>query len=636
MVRLGVLASLSPLLLCACVNAATQWESLKAVKRFADALLVPQQSLNDTGAGVFAVDVAGDIDVLTSFSGRALASQLMFGPFASAAASPQTPSLFGTPTSYNVTGLAIQHSVVSATIVFDLQYSLVNQTIPLHVDGWFRIDKDHLISQFSLTFKHWSLGMESLTPLLAPHIASLLGTPANATSEALVKQYFATASCISAMETCQGSNGQYGSLTECMVALDQKSMGDWTDMAGKSTRLRLWRLYGVVVTMDPTAYCPELSVAGGNFCQNRTYGQAIASSFPQSWNGAKMVTVENQKLIANMQFTSDQPLDELLALLIKEISLSLNESHGWDPSLYASATFGYFLFMYFFAKVLWLGMKRFHRVFRSIPHEHQKNVVMYILQVVFTTIALALELVACPAFRGDYQLWAIRCLRSAAITVSTLYIFELLFRFDLRYPLVIHHILTIIAISYAAVMIEWTQHPGFAVSGIIWLFQATAEQPTFIGLMGYRLQWNRKLVAHILKLSSIQTFIVKIASCIGLMYYWSIDQKAWHRPMDTAWSTVVFLIAIGLMTTQIWGSYVTYVIGVRIGRKIDSQETVQSELPIVRPDHRRAESDDTAKSGESDQDKNHYTSNWSSMTRLGPESPTALPIAHFTGDEEKH
>lgn len=77
-------------------------------------------------------------------------------------------------------------------------------------------------------------------------------------------------------------------------------------------------------------------------------------------------------------------------------------------------------------------------------------------------------------------------------------------------------------------------------------------------------------------------------------------------------------------------------IGVRIGRKIDSQETVQSELPIVRPDHRRAESDETAKSGESDQDKNHYTSNWSSMTRLGPESPTALPIAHFTGDEEKH
>ena len=38
-----------------------------------------------------------------------------------------------------------------------VQYSLLNQTIPLHVDGWFRIDKDHLISQFSLTFKHWSL-----------------------------------------------------------------------------------------------------------------------------------------------------------------------------------------------------------------------------------------------------------------------------------------------------------------------------------------------------------------------------------------------------------------------------------------------------------------------------------------------
>lgn len=69
------------------------------------------------------------------------------------------------------------------------------------------------------------------------------------------------------------------------------------------------------------------------------------------------------------------------------------------------------------------------------PLPQQRTHLRDILQVVFTTIALALELVACPAFRGDYQLWAIRCLRSAAITVSTLYIFELLFRFDLRYPL---------------------------------------------------------------------------------------------------------------------------------------------------------------------------------------------------------
>lgn len=42
--------------------AATQWESLKAVKGFADALLDPVQSIKTQGVGIFAEDVQGEID----------------------------------------------------------------------------------------------------------------------------------------------------------------------------------------------------------------------------------------------------------------------------------------------------------------------------------------------------------------------------------------------------------------------------------------------------------------------------------------------------------------------------------------------------------------------------------------------
>lgn len=49
---------------------------------------------------------------------------------------------------------------------------------------------------------------------------------------------------------------------------------------------------------------------------------------------------------------------------------------------------------------------------------------------------------------------------------------------------VIHHCFTILAISLSVTLVEYTQSPTHVVSGIIWLLQATTEQPTFIGLFG--------------------------------------------------------------------------------------------------------------------------------------------------------
>jgi hypothetical protein len=43
----------------------------------------------------------------------------MFGLFASAAAHPDVPTIIGTPVAYNVTNLAVQRNIVSASILID-------------------------------------------------------------------------------------------------------------------------------------------------------------------------------------------------------------------------------------------------------------------------------------------------------------------------------------------------------------------------------------------------------------------------------------------------------------------------------------------------------------------------------------
>nr|XP_019015063.1 uncharacterized protein I206_01151 [Kwoniella pini CBS 10737]OCF53844.1 hypothetical protein I206_01151 [Kwoniella pini CBS 10737] len=189
------------------------------------------------------------------------------------------------------------------------------------------------------------------------------------------------------------------------------------------------------------------------------------------------------------------------------------------------------------------------------------------MNIIFTTISLALELVASPAFAGRFHLWEVQCLRTAGVLTSALYIFELIYRLKMRMPMIAHHFLTIIAISFTVTVFEYTQSMSYLCSAIIWLFQATTEQPTFIGLLGYRLDWEPRTVSRILKIASLQTFIFKSASAIALIAYWGVHQNYSYNSVDRAWTAMVFIIAIGLLLTQIWGSWVTFQIARRIERQ---------------------------------------------------------------------
>lgn len=113
-------------------------------------------------------------------------------------------------------------------------------------------------------------------------------------------------------------------------------------------------------------------------------------------------------------------------------------------------------------------------------------------------------------------------------------------------------------------MSEITQDMSYVVTGITWAFQATTEQPTFLGLYGYRMNWSPVLLSRLLKIAALQTLVFKFASAIGVIVIWGVHQRTIYRPINAAWTAMVFIICIGLMATQFWGTWVTWKIGVRV------------------------------------------------------------------------
>jgi hypothetical protein len=57
----------------------------------------------------------------------------------------------------------------------------------------------------------------------------------------------------------------------------------------------------------------------------------------KGWLAPKFVSPENEKFVNGIYAVSGEPLHPLL-----EMSLAQDELHSWDPTLYATMTFGTF------------------------------------------------------------------------------------------------------------------------------------------------------------------------------------------------------------------------------------------------------------------------------------------------------
>lgn len=157
--------------------------------------------------------------------------------------------------------------------------------------------------------------------------------------------------CSTATSGCTGTNSQYTDVTACVQSLSSKSLGEWYQLRGELSHLAptvgsgsstqssddslLCRaVQAPLISTSPERYCPAIA-SSSSICTAQDYTSSINETSPKGWLAAKFVTPENAEYVNHIYAVSGQPLDPLL-----EVGLAQESLHSWDPTLYASATFG--------------------------------------------------------------------------------------------------------------------------------------------------------------------------------------------------------------------------------------------------------------------------------------------------------
>lgn len=100
--------------------------------------------------------------------------------------------------------------------------------------------------------------------------------------------------------------------------------------------------------------------------------------------------------------------------------------------------------------------------------------------------------------------------------------------------------------------IEITKSMTYITTMVAWGFQATTEQPIFFGLLGYRLGWNVRRTALLLKFAAVQALIFKTASAIVVLVWWGLKQRWTASAWDRGFSAIVWILCLALFCTQMY------------------------------------------------------------------------------------
>lgn len=207
------------------------------------------------------------------------------------------------------------------------------------------------------------------------------------------------------------------------------------------------------------------------------------------------------------------------------------------------------------------SMARLSSAYGAFTESQRRCTVIYVMELVETSVALAFLLAAYPLFTEDRLTETdARNIAACANLVFSLYIFELLSRPDMRLSLRAHHVSTIV--FFFAVF--WTlegdvQHTVNIVRGFcVQLLAALTEQSTFLGMVMYR--FEHPAAGRILKVSAVQTLAVKLVLLVVTVYILTVVD-ALH------WYIVVLSCAAALFPSQVYGAWAVWQVGRRAERR---------------------------------------------------------------------
>ncbi|KAK0459273.1 uncharacterized protein EV420DRAFT_312846 [Desarmillaria tabescens] len=540
---------------------------LDAFQGFLDGFI--NSDVSGSTSPALAEDCVGRVDVMTTFQGGLLNTEYLYGIF-SGVSSLNTTQLIGVPSGASIQSLAIEGPVVSASVILAVYYKTINYTLPLQTDMWMRFDDDLKVESYDMSLRRFPWAFDFLLPKLAPTIAEELGVSYNGTdadNQALTVQRAIADICSTAMEYCTGDNQVYDSNESCMQFLaNEVPFGDaW--QGGQNTTMCRY-IHKNIVKLRPEVHCPQISPSGGDVCIPRSY-ENVTETFPFA---STLVAPNASFTVDNTKGLSEDAVTELM-------KFSMLQIYPTTFAFYSIPTILYFFLLYVGAKGVEMVLPRIYTTYRDLSFENKRNTVTYAMNTFLTLVALITQGVGGSVASQDYTVLNISLVRVVGNLISGLYIFELTYRPNMRWPLLIHHFCTLFAIIFLQVVLQITEHPAIATAGYIWLFQATTEQSIFIGLFLYRLRYPKPLVKRTLQFAAVQSFLCKMGFATYLVVWWGVKLAKFHTPSDIALSVMLVLICALLMSTQVYGSYAVWSIARNMDRpsKTSDAEKLHSQ-----------------------------------------------------------
>ncbi|KAJ3730818.1 hypothetical protein C8R42DRAFT_17556 [Lentinula raphanica] len=524
---------------------------LQAIQSFADAFTNPSSVINGSIASPLAEDVVGRIDVTTTFVGQELNTEYLFGLFVEGASETST-QLIGSPSSYTTQSLVVEPPNVAVSLVNQLHYPTINSYFPLQIDLFIAFDDDMKIISYDAILRRWSEFFTYLTPLIVPQIATELNSTSTNSTE-LITMKTANDVCEMSTQYCTGENQVYDSNDACMEFMTNIEFGNPWEGGMDNGWCRY--IHKNMVKYRPEVHCPHIGPTGGDMCIARDYVQ-LTEDMPFN---ATLVAYNASYNALDIKNVPDHNQDELVEIATEIVYMT-------TVAFYSVSCVIYMLLLYVLAKVIEFFFYRYSMSYRTMSITNQRNSVTYVMDLLVTITALALQLVSSPVLNNRYTFAASGMLKVTALLISGLYIFELTYRISMRWPLMTHHFCTIFAIVLLLSVLSYTRHPALMGAGEIWLFQATTEQSVFVGLLMYRLDYSPRWTRDVLYLAAIQSFIFKLGFAAYLLGFWAQHLVQFHSSDDIALSVLLVVLTVLLMATQVYGAGAVWGLAKKVNR----------------------------------------------------------------------
>ncbi|CAB9515835.1 expressed unknown protein [Seminavis robusta] len=245
--------------------------------------------------------------------------------------------------------------------------------------------------------------------------------------------------------------------------------------------------------------------------------------------------------------------------------------------------------------------KKIRDQFESLDQDKRNNAIIYVMQLVGTSIAFVAQLYGSTDIIFKWQETTsqskLNSLQFALTLVAILYIWELIFRKKIGLPLLVHHLVTILLIQLTAASFFDTHDIKYIRYSTLMGFHATFEQLTFLALFFFRLNIYENWQAFWFFLSAAQSLLFKtFVTLVGVVYFCSMIHTG-RLTTSTKWGifwTIFTLPLLALLfSAQVYACLILYKLGKRcqVMDNFDSMEksvtmededAMDAELPMTK------------------------------------------------------